>query len=794
MHVPLSLLQTYFSSPLLTKEILEACDRIGIEAEVCSENSCSFSSVITAKILKTSPHPNADKLQVAVLFDGNQEYQVVCGAPNCRTGIVVPLAIPGAKLTDNEGQVFSIKKSKLRGIESQGMCCGADELGLHEYHTQQRGLLELPEETPLGEDVATLFRKVSLELSLTPNLGHCASLFGLAREISYVTSVSLVLPKAISLAPLKVQAVSSKNDSNICPLFCYAKISGIDPLLPSPQELQDILYSLKQKSINTIVDITNYIMFALGQPLHAYDAKQADIHSLRVQALDSTQSFVLLNNETVTLPETSTVICDDHQILALGGVMGGFNSAVTNSTTEIILEAAYFPPKVIRASQRLLPIHSEAAYRFSRGVDYNNVLPSLFAAIHSILKVFPKAQCSEIYTMGETQSSSKTLELRSSTVQRILGEKISKETLKEKLQSLGFSSLTENPNSIVVKIPSYRHDIVEEIDLVEEISRTQSWHLKSQKQTPICTPVYALKRHLVNFLANSGLQQFFTSDLLNPKTADLYEAEQNVITLQGSKHATVLRPSLLPGLLESSATNLHRQAEGIYAFELGSVYEKISSQYKENQKLGIILAGQSETLSWQVTRLQLSFYTLKSWVEKILENLNISSKIYTLKPSNNPNFHPYQQGQICLHKHVLGILGTVHPRITKKVHIKQPIFFGELSIDILCQLQKKSVKHYTPYPIYPSSFRDVTITVPEDLPADSLRQGFLNSQSKWLERVSIISIYQDKASKKQDKNVSLRLVFQNRERTLSNQEIEEEYDRLVARITQQLQNKGIINT
>lgn len=792
MHVPLSLLQTYFSVPLRIKDLLSACDRIGIEAEVLIETSASFSSVITAKILQVCPHPNADKLKVATLFDGSQEYQIVCGAPNCREGIVIPLALPGAKLTDSQGNVLTIKKSKIRGVESQGMCCGADELGLPE-ELVTHGLLELANDTPLGEDVATIFSETILEISLTPNLGHCASLFGLAREISHVTSAALTLPKEFSLQPMPLQEVPSRNDFSVCPLFCYIKISGIPPASPSPAHLQNALRSLKQKSVNALVDVTNYLMFSLGQPLHAYDARSVHVGSLHVQYTESACSLTLLNNETVMLPKQVPVVCDDERILALAGVMGSLESAVSDETTEIILEGAYFPPEALRASQNLVPIHSEASYRFSRGVDYNNVVPAFFAAIHYLKKMFPEAEFSPIYVMGEAQRTQKTLLLRASTVERILGETLTTKTIHAKLSSLGFPIREETAKHLRVEIPSYRHDIQREIDLVEEVFRTQSWHVEARKPMPCYTSIYKLKRHLVDLLANSGLQQFFTCDLLKPELAALCDAE-HLITLQGSKHATALRPSLLPGLLESTATNLNRQAGGVYAFELGAVYKKVASQYQETQTLGILLSGQAEAPSWLPSQGPLSFFSIKSWIEKILNHLGISSQAYTLEPSNHAYFHPYQQGLLRLHKHTLGFLGTVHPKLTKKMQIKHPVFFGELSVDLLNQGQKKTSSQYVPYPIYPSSFRDVTLAVPEELPADALRKELLRSPSKWLERVSIISIYQNKASSNQEKHVSLRLVFQDRKRTLSNQEIDEEYERLVSGLTQRLKDKGMILT
>ncbi|EPP36553.1 phenylalanine--tRNA ligase subunit beta [Chlamydia avium] len=783
MRVSLSLLQKFFSSPLPLKQIIEACDRIGIEAEV---ETTTHSSVVTAKILTTTPHPNANNLVIATLFDGSTQYQIICGAPNCQPGIIVPLALPGAQVYDKNGHLYTIKKSKLRGEESQGMCCGADELGFPHLQTQEKGLFVFPKTTPLGEDVYNLLSDTSIEFSLTPNLSHCASLLGLAREIAHVSpTATLSIPENFSFAPLPVQVQqNTQHDLTICPFFCYVKISGVSSQ-PSSQEIQDALKACKYKPINAVVDITNYIMLSLGQPLHAYNAQAVDCESLRVQAASSPHILKLLNNEEIFIPEGIPVICDKNNHLALAGVMGSLESSFQDTTTEIILESAYFCPKAIRKSQTQLPIHSEAAYRFSRGTDSHNVLPALYAAIHYIKKFFPNVQVSPIRTLGK-ESPREILSLRKETVQRTLGTQHSEEDLTNKLNALGFTATTQQ-TTITVEVPSYRHDIHQEIDLVEEICRTEPWDIKKSEPVPVYTPIYSLKRKIVDFLAHSGLQQFFTCDLLDTETASLdrQQEDSHTINLQGSKYATVLRTSLLPGLLKSTAINLNRQAPYVHAFELGTVYTKVKTQYKETQNLGIILAGQAENISWIPRNHVLSFFSIKGWLEKLFYHLRIPSSSYTIQESHHENFHPYQQAEIYLHKHMLGRFGTLHPQLCKKTRIKDPVFFAEISVDILLLTQKKSQKVYQPYPIYPSSFRDTTLTVPESLPADYLRRKLLSFPSKWLESVSIISIYQNRGSLP-NKNVSLRLVFQNKERTLSNQEIEEEHERLLARLQQEL--------
>lgn len=786
MLVPLSLLQKFFSSPLSIEEILQACDRIGIEAECSNVFPDSLNTVVTGKILSASPHPDAERLTVAIVFDGKGERQIICGAPNCRAGIIVPIALPGAKLRNASGEITTIKKAKIRGLESQGMCCGADELGFPHLQKAERGIFEFPADTPLGESACMLLAGASLECSLTPNLGHCTSLLGLAREISFLSPVSLNIPEEFSFASLPQEtSICDMHDAGACPVFYSVKILGLS-CRRSPEYLQAALTALGQKPLNAIVDITNYVMLSLGQPLHAYDSQAVEQKSLHAATLQSAQPLTLLNQETYTLPAGSLVVADQHNILGLAGVMGSAASSCSENTTEIILEAAYFQPQAVRKYQRTIQLHTEAAYRFTRGVDPQGVLPALHAAIHMIQSLFPDAQISPIQKIGDDSFSPLSLSVRPKTIKRLLDIELSTAEIVAKLSSLGFQTAVEE-QAVRVEVPSYRHDIQEETDLVEEICRTTPFVQKTQKILPTYTPIYSLKRELTAFLANGGLQQFFTYSLLDTEVSSLSLQESSLIPVQNSSWK--LRDSLLPGMLKSAATNLHRQAPYVYAFEIGNVYSKEQNRYQEEERVAILLSRQVMDDSWQ-GKTPLSFYTIKGWVEKLLCQSGASIEDFSLQPSQHPNFHPYQQAALYQKKHLLGIFGTLHPQLCRKAQIKHDVVFAELSLNVLLSLKKKSGPHYVPYPIYPASSRDITITIDRDLPADLVRRELLSFESKWLESVHIVSVYQGRDSASQSKNVSLRMVFRDHERTLSRQEIEEEYERLTALLDKKLANIG----
>lgn len=776
MHVSLSLLQQFFSTPLSLECILEACDRIGIEAQC--ELPTQTTGVVTAKVLTAVPHPNADSLKVATLFDGSQEHQIVCGAANCREGIIVPVALPGAKLYPSEGPAITIKKSKLRGVESFGMCCGADEIGFPHLQQSNRNLFEFPPNTPLGINAILLLADPILELSLTPNLSHCASLLGLAREIAFVVPhVQHILPPQLSLQELPHEHIPADpaHDLDNCPLFCSVTISNLDTQF-SPEYIQQALQQCKQKPINLCVDITNYIMLMLGQPLHAYDASHVDVATLCAHTLTAPEELTLLNNQQISLPQGSLIIKDQSSLLGVAGVMGGASSSVQTSTTTIVLESAYFQPQKIRAAQTHLNIYSEASYRFTRGIDPQMTLPALYAAIHCLLRICPSARVSPIRVIGKPLNHQPPLHLHTKTVERILGLSLQPEEISQKLTSLGFQT-TPHKHSVEVFVPTYRHDIHEEMDLVEEIFRIQQVTIPKPTKRLTTPPAYILKRSLASFLASAGLQQFFTCDLLDPKTAELDLFASPSLHLQGSQHTLALRHSLLPGLLASVATNMHRQAPGVHAFEIGATYQQTERRYKETESLAIILTGQASPSSWIPEPLP-SFFSIKGWVETLLRYLSIHN--YTSRQGSSPHFHPLQQLDIYIGKFCLGSLGTLHPRLCKHAHLRTPVFFAEFSIPMLLQFQKKKTPVYQPYSIYPSSFRDTTLTIDTKIPADLLRQKLLSFESKWLERVSIISVYQDKEGILSTKNISLRLVYQDHEKTLSNQEIDKEHERLIS--------------
>ncbi|WP_213318709.1 phenylalanine--tRNA ligase subunit beta [Chlamydiifrater volucris] len=796
MLIPLQALQRYFSSPISLKEILRACDAIGIEVTISENREKSFSDVVAVKILDVQPHPNAEKLRVAMIYDGENTIQVVCGAPNCREGIVTAFARVGAVLVSPEGEPYKIKKSKIRGVESFGMCCSTAELGITDDSSD--GILELPNSTLLGEDLSTILGDVCLELSLTPNLGHCASLLGVAREMAFASGKKLAIPQEWNFSPFPTLLCPSfeRVDEEACPLFAYAEITGVTNM-PSPKGLQETLIKLGQKPINAIVDITNYVMLGLGQPLHAYDQRFVDADSLSVSRLDTTHNVTTLQNEEISLPESTLVVRDNEKILAVAGVIGCKSSSVQESTDSIVLEAAYFSPKAVGATIASTGLQTEASYRFSRGIDPKNVLPSLYAAIHLILDIFPQAKVRHVYVLENAPYEARFVHLRASQANRLLGINLDQKECSSKLESLGFQVVKKEEDKLVIEVPSYRHDISNEADLVEELFRSIGFEAIAPSQKTITSsrvrgaypPSYSLARQLVQSLTGFGLLEFYTEDLLDPSFTHLCPEAISNVHLSGSKSTLLLRPSLFPGLLSCAARAFNRRHPFFRGFEIGKIYNKIDERYQEREVLGLVLGGEASPNSWIPSSKELSFFSMKGLVEKLLADLGING-LLDVEPSDSPLFHPFQQGVLKLRKNELGILGTVHPKHLRNLSISQPVFFAEIVLDKLLKLSPKEPALYKPVLPFPSSFRDITLTVPDRILASTLVKKLLSLNSKWLESVTVVSIYRD--SKDIDsnvRNISLRLTFRGNTKTLSNQEVDEEYNLLVTSLYQQLERE-----
>ncbi len=800
MLIPLSWLKKYFSTPISLSEIHNACDKIGIEIEAIHSEQFFFSKVVIGEVLETIPHPNADNLKIATVNIGLENLKIICGATNCRPGIKVAVALIGSTLVPKgETQTISIKKSKIRGEVSYGMLCSHQELNITPpFAVVNNGILELPSNAPLGENLSSFLSDHIIELSITPNLGHCCSLWGFAREIAAV-SPHLKL-KPFEDADISINTSEPNLDFKITSQDCFLYFSVLIKNISvhaSPILIQTALESIKVKTINNIVDITNFIMFEQGQPLHAFDADKIDLSSFEVTNLQKQTEFSLLNAKTIILEPQALVIQDKNGPLALAGIIGGEKSKISLKTTNVLLEAAVFSPKSVRSSSHKYDLHTDSSYRFERGVDFHRTLQALKNAVNLIKKSCPEAQVGPIFCKENNSFPIKKILLRSSTIHRILSLSLSPNELSEKLLPLGFNTIDTTEDSITVHVPSYRNDINEEIDLVEEICRAIGFEKISKNSQLSYTKfkkdkTYLFKKDLRKLLIKEGLTECYCSDLLVNEgdfllSNDFLPHEKYIFLKNTASIKTLfLRPSLLQGLLSSCIKNANHKLDSFIAFEIGEIYYKQDSKYIETSTFACIGYGSTQPFSWEKASTPLSFFDFKGILENIFSQLFLKKKISFIK-SSLLDFHPYQQAIILLDHQPIGKIGQLHPNLLKKSNFKLnvPIFFIECSIS---PLNKNSIlqQSFHPIPLYPAIQRDWTISVKQNIEVEQIIKKILEKKSKWLESVSILSVYENNTIGKNIKNVSFRLTYRDTQKTLLSKDIDNEYNKLITSIEKQM--------
>ncbi|MGE5196504.1 MAG: phenylalanine--tRNA ligase subunit beta [Anaerolineae bacterium] len=811
MKVPFSWLKEYVDCSQTVQQIAEALTLGGLEVEGVIHPIFSFRDVIVAKIMAIARHPNADKLTIATVFDGKETYQVVCGAPNCREGLKTAFAKIGALLKDPQGKEFKIKKAILRDVESFGMLCSEKDLGLSESH---EGLIELPSNWKEGEDLTSLLADPILEISLTPNLGHCMSIRGVARELAALLPASLkeLSPFAIDRAlresgqqrevkedsqpsidkMLKVEV----EDALRCPRYACQMLKGL-AVGPSPSWLKNRLESCGIRSINNIVDATNFIMLELGQPLHAFDYEKIIGKRLKIASCPSRISFTTLDNKQRELPENTLVICDAERPLAIAGIMGGENSMVTENTRDIVLEAAYFEGRGLRQTAKHLNLRTDSLLRFEKGIDPEDVVLALERAASLIQEL-----CGGVVIKGvidHNARSSEKLELfcRTEKANELLGTQLSQTEMVSFLRRLNIELVKEEDGRFQVAIPSYRHDIKLEVDLIEEIGRIYGYNYIPKKTAYYCSsplthaPLYLFEKKTRSFCIAQGLQECITCDLISPKLSELSAENalgtENFISVlnPSSIDHSVLRPTLLPGLLQVVKSNLFQQNHDLALFEVGRIHCRKQQEIIERSTLAIACLGASRPYHYDPKPREVDFFDLKG----VLENFFIALGILNVhfKPSFLHTFHPGRQARIVRGEEILGVIGEVHPVHLKKLDIGTKVFFAELDLHDLFSLSRQDFR-FQELSTYPGSDRDWTLTVKEGLAAVHLIEAAWEAKSQLLENVSLLDLYKSKQIGEDRKNITLRFYYRDRQKTISMEAVEKEHAKITQSVAQKLRD------
>lgn len=780
MRISFSLLQKFIDLSESPEEVAEILTELGLEVDHIHQKTPPFSGVVAAEVKSISAHPHAKKLQVAEVFDGKTTHQIVCGAPNCRAPLKVALAKVGATLQD-----LTIQKTSIREVESSGMLCSEKELGLSEEH---EGILELPQEIAVGADLqATLWDPV-LEISLTPNLGHCMSAKGVARELSAYLKRPLKSP--LQTKPLEhSEKVSLQIDPDSCPYYAYQTFENVK-IGPSPFWLQLLLKKAGISPISNVVDITNYLLLKRGQPMHAFDLEKLQ-DSIEVAPLKKPVSFKGLDENTYALTEGTLCVLSGQEPVAIAGVLGGKRSAISSDTSSILLEAAVFNPVLIRKSLRGYSLRTESALRFEKGIDAAGLHETLQEASFLLQTLCGARPTGGTLPSKEGICPNKTIPLRAKRIETILGTHIALGEIQSILNRLEMKTEVLSEDSLSVEVPYYRHDVTREIDLIEEVARIFGYQNLSQKasryhgSTLPHDPAYLQEELLRKKLLSQGLQETLTSDLISPTLLKLsLDTFLPDITYLKALHAkteeySILRPSLLPNLLSVAKRNLDHKNKDLSLFEIGRIHFLQKETLVELPMLGIFLLGQKQLPHWSSKTIPFDFFDLKGQVESLLASLHIKARF---SPKQHTSFHPYRACDLYLEEKRIGSLGELHPLLLEKIGIEERAFFAEISLEGLTVASQKT--NVQPLSVFPASERDLTLTLSKELPMEKVFLAIDTLSLPLLEKWELIDLYFPENTA--HKNATVRFTYRDPLKTVLFEEVEKEHTKLTEHLTQTL--------
>lgn len=794
MRIPLNWIKEYIDINWPVAQIAKVLTSIGIEVDSIEILPLAFDKVVVGRVLKTEKHPNAEKLCVASVTDGVDTYQVVCGASNCREGLKTALALIGATVGD-----FKIKQTKIRGVESFGMLCSGSELGISE---EDEGIIEFEDYISEGTDVSELYGEKILDVGLTPNLGHCGSMLGIVRELSAVSHLPIKLPQ-IQLQetgdPIDTLAKVIVENKDNCPRYTCRVIQDVT-IAPSPLWLQKKLIACGLRPINNVVDITNYVLLEMGHPLHAFDLDQLHDHTIIVRDAAQEEKIKTLDDKERTLFVGDILICDAKKPIAIAGVMGGSNSEVSNNTTNILLESAFFKPGTIRKTSKRLGLQTDASKKFERGTDPNGLLGALDRASALIVELAGGRIAKGIIDIKEKEFPERVIQCRVSRTNQFLGTLLSVSEVESIFQSLGFNTNWDGTDSFAVKVPTYRNDIHAEIDLIEEVARIYGYdnigihnpkYLSSNLPN---TPIFEFERTVRSHLLSEGLQEFLNCDLIGPSIIEkvkegLMPDEASVKVLNPvSVEQSVLRTSLMPGLLSLAKYNWDHQNQDINGFEVGRIHFRKGEHFKEQAMVGIILSGRNRPHHWDVKPREVDFYDLKGVVENLLIELRVPG--YTFSSQMLGGFHGGRQTSVFVNGLELGSLGEVHPEILRRLDMPQRILYAELNLHDLMQIRQRDLKMQD-IPIYPASERDWTISLQPKQPVKCVVDTLSSFSSPCLEQFSIIDLYCGDKGINDYKNVTFRFIYRDKEKTISQEKVDSEHARMMAYVSNKLKETDI---
>ena len=792
MKISINWLKDYLETDHTPEEISEILTNLGLEVEKISDFESiegGLKGVVAGKVLECGKHPNADRLKVTSIDIGNNEiFEIVCGAPNIEKGQIVPVATVGSKIYTNEGIEIKIKKSKIRGVVSNGMVCAEDEIGLGDSH---EGIMVLEKNVKPGTPISDLFNIQSdkiLEIGLTPNRCDAMSHYGVARDLKAFLDYkkiksNLSLPSINSFSSVNIEEINVNiEDSEKCPFYSGLVINNIN-VESSPQEIQNKLKSIGLKPINSIVDITNYVMHEIGQPLHAFDLDK--IENITVKSLKSGTKFKTLDESEIKLNNEDLMICSNSEPLCLAGIYGGIDSGVSESTNSLFLESAIFNSVTIRKSSKRHQLFTDASYRYERGVDPNKVIYALKRAALLIKEINPECHISEIIVEDNLKKEIKDVYLRYDRIEKVSGQPIDKEIVTQILTSLDFEIKGHSDDGINLIAPDYRHDVFREIDVIEEILRVFGFdNIDIDNKISMSIPNnsdnknFKIESIISNQLVGIGFNEIINNSICSPTTNEKFnENSVELLNPQGIELSN-LRQSLIPNSLETINHNINRQNKDLKLFEIGNVYSTIDNEFHETRKMLISVTGSVFDENWMTKYQENNFFYLKGVVEKIFTILNIENIKYEV---SEDELYDYKLN-ILKGKLKIGSIGEINSNYANDFSLDQKINICTLNLDLLRPSTQK-VK-YQEISKFPSSRRDLSMILDENVSFDDIKNLAYKEENKILKEINLFDEYKDKKIGKDKKSFAISFTFNDSKKTLTDKVI----DKIMTRLSEKIKS------
>ncbi len=779
-------LRGWVSPQVSRDELVARLSMAGLEVDSVTPAAGVFSGVVVGEVLSTEQHPDADKLRVCQVSNGAETFQVVCGAPNVRPGLKIPFAMIGAQLPGD----FKIKKAKLRGVESNGMLCSQAELQVGEGND---GLMELPADAPVGQDVRVYLEldDASIEVDLTPNRGDCLSVAGLAREVGALYDAVVTRPQ-IAVVPAVHDEVRPVDviASAACPRYLGRVIRNVDLSRPTPLWMVERLRRSDVRSIDAAVDITNYVMLELGQPLHAFDLAEI-IGGIRVRMAEEGEKLVLLDGQEVSLRADTLVIADHQRALAIAGVMGGEHSGVSATTRDIFLESAFFDQIAVAGKARSYGLHTDASHRYERGVDWQLAREAMERATGLLLEITGGEAGPVIETVSDQHLPSvEPIILRAERIEQMLGMKMDAAEIERLLTALGLTVAPHASEQWRVDVPSHRFDITLEVDLIEELARLHGYNrlpvrypqarLAPQPRAEAQSDLPALRRLLVA----RGYQEAITYSFIDQKWFELFSPGVEPLLLANpiSADMSAMRSSLWPGLVKSLQHNLNRQQDRVRLFESGLRFVGQLEGLKQEPMLAGVVCGSRLPEGWAQGRDVVDFFDVKADVEAVLGFAGAQDD-FRFVPGSHPALHPGQTARIERDGREVGYIGALHPELSKTLGLDRPVFVFEL---VLAEVAVGRLPKFHELSRFPEVRRDLALVADRDVSATAVLDVIRENAGEWLTDLKLFDVYQGKGVDPLRKSLAVGLTWQHPSRTLTDDEVNASTQQILTSLEERL--------